>query len=332
LHPQVPPLAKSARKPATPQRSALPLLDKYARLDTGAGAEGEGEHRLVASVEASRGCLHLCRHCPIVPVYRGRFVAVPRETVLADIAQQVAAGAQHVTFGDPDFLNGPTHALKLVRELHARWPSLTFDATVKIEHLLAHRALLPALAEAGCLFLTSAIESLNDVVLATLDKGHTAADVPLALSLVRAAGIDLRPTLLPYTPWAKLSDLPALFDFAEQFDLVDRIDPVQYTLRLLIPPGSAILELPGKERWLRGLDAEAFGWRWQHEDARVDALCAESAALAQAHAEAGRPARETFLALRGLVERACGLVRPAGRDDAPRPRRRVPRLTEPWFC
>lgn len=325
LRPDPGPLRKASRKPLLPLRAGLPPLSRYARLsDGGAGA-------LVASVEASRGCLHLCRHCPIVPVYRGRFVAVPRETVLADVEQQVAAGAGHVTFADPDFFNGPTHALRLVRELHARWPQLTFDATIKVEHLLRHRALLPALAEAGCLFITTAVESLNDRVLEALDKGHRAADVPEALRLVRAAGIDLRPTLLPYTPWAELSDLAALFDFAEEHELVEQIEPVQYTLRLLLPPGSAVLDLPGEKPWLGELLPDRFGWSWRHPDARVDALWRESSELAQEHAREGRAPGETLAALRALACRAAGLPAPR-RVGRPRRARPAPRLSEPWFC
>src|SRR5207248_7992241 len=261
------PVALRKRDVAVPSRAALPVLDRYAKLSW------NGEERLVASVDASQGCKHLCRHCPIVPVYQGRFVAVPREVVLADIEQQVAAGARHVTFGDPDFLNGPTHALRIARELHERWPGLTFDATIKVEHLLRHRDLLPELARSGCLFIVSAVESLSDRVLLALRKGHTAADVPEAVRAVRDAGIDLRPTLLPYTPWTGLSDLPALFEFAEHHDLVDQIDPVQYTLRLLIPPGSAVLEGDEPRPWLGTLEPDQFGWMWTHPDPRADDLC-----------------------------------------------------------
>ena len=310
---------REKKRAPVPSRAGLPVLERYARLDV------DGEQRLVASVEASRGCKHLCRHCPIVPVYRGRFVAVPRETVLADIEQQIAMGARHVTFADPDFLNGPTHALRIARELHERWPDVTFDATIKIEHLLDNRRVLPELAACGCLFITSAVESLNDRVLAALRKGHTAADVPVALREVRAAGIDLRPTLLPYTPWTELRDLPALFDFAVEHDLVDRIDPVQYTLRLLIPPGSAILDGDEPRPWLGSLEAEQFGWSWTHPDARVDQLWRASAALAKADAEAEADPLDTFRKLRALAD-------PRARDLPRRPRRHVPRLTEPWFC
>lgn len=303
----------SNRDVAVPSRGALPVLDRYAKL------VWNGEERLVASVDASRGCKHLCRHCPIVPVYRGRFVAVPRETVLADVAQQIAAGARHVSFGDPDFLNGPTHALRIARELHERWPRVSFDATIKIEHLLQHRALLPELVRCGMIFVTSAVESLNDLVLGALRKGHSAADVPLALAAVREAGSELRPTLLPFTPWAALEDLPALFDFAIDHDLVNAIDAVQYTLRLLLPPGSLLLEDAGP--WLREFDDDAFTWRWEHEDPRVDALWRESVEAARGGAG--------FDELRALADRA--MRRPPAKRVG-RSRRSVPRLTEPWFC
>src|SRR5437868_1676247 len=92
----------------TPDRSDLPPLSKYASLQVGA------DRRVVGYTEATRGCKHRCRHCPIVPVYDGRFRAVPIDVVMADIAAQVTAGAQHITFGDPDFFNGPAHALTIV--------------------------------------------------------------------------------------------------------------------------------------------------------------------------------------------------------------------------
>ncbi len=89
----------------TPDRSGLPPLHRYATLRV-----ADGSTRVAGYTEASRGCRHLCRHCPVVPVYGGQFRVVQPEVVLADIDAQVAAGAQHITFGDPDFFNGPTHA------------------------------------------------------------------------------------------------------------------------------------------------------------------------------------------------------------------------------
>ena len=285
-----------------PSRAGLPLLDRYAQL-----VVSGGETRVAGAVAATHGCKHLCRHCPIVPVYQGKFVAVPLEVVLADVEQQVAQGAQHLSFTDPDFLNGPTHSLRIARELSRRWPSLTFDATIKIEHLLQHEDLLLELVRCGLLFVTSAIESLNDEVLRRLDKGHTAAQVPQALR-------------------TELQDLPALFDFAEEHELIEAIDPVQYALRLLLPPGSLLIDPAAP--WLREFDTAAFTWRWQHADARVDELCSASGALV--HDRADGDARETFLLLRDLADRAA--QRPARKARVLHSQRAMPRLTEPWFC
>ena len=109
--PQGEPVISVARqKFITPDRTGMVALEKYARL-----VMPSGEARTVGYTEASRGCKHLCRHCPIVPVYNGVFRIVDREVVMADIRQQVSAGARHITFGDPDFFNGIGHAIPLGR-------------------------------------------------------------------------------------------------------------------------------------------------------------------------------------------------------------------------
>ena len=116
-----------------PDRQSLPALDKYSQL-----VFPDGDRRVMGFTETTRGCKHLCRHCPVVPVYNGRFYAVPADIVLEDIRQQVAKGAQHISFGDPDFLNGPLHAQRVIEAMHEEFPSLTYDAVIKIEHLIKH--------------------------------------------------------------------------------------------------------------------------------------------------------------------------------------------------
>ncbi len=312
---------------AVPERDLLPPLRSYARLDHG------GESRLAGHVEASRGCLHHCRHCPIPPVYGGRFFVVPRQIVLADLRNQVAAGARHITFGDPDFLNGPVHAMEIARALHAEFPSLTFDVTAKIEHLLKHRALLPELARLGCLFVVSAVESLNDTILGILDKGHTRSDVVLALRLTSDAGITLRPSFVPFTPWTSLSDYQELLTFIEAGDLIGHLDPVQLSIRLLVPPGSLLVEHPAMRPFLGPLDADRFTYLWAHPDPRLDRLQQEVADLVAGAAGDHEEAHLTFAKIKaraaaGREDGPLPLPRPPDRRDKGRP----PRLTEPWFC
>jgi radical SAM superfamily enzyme YgiQ (UPF0313 family) len=310
-----------------PSRSALPSIKKYAHL------EHDGRMELTAYAEASRGCLHRCRHCPIPPVYGGRFFAVPREVVLADVRQQIEAGARHVTFGDPDFLNGPTHALAVARELHAEWPDVTFDFTAKIEHLLRHRAHLPALREAGCLFVVSAAESLSDTVLAHLDKGHTRADIMTALGLTREAGITLRPTWVAFTPWTTLDDHRAWLDFLADEGLIDHVDAVQYGLRLLMPPGSLLLESPAMRPHLGPLEPATLSHRWTHPDARMDRLQAETAAIVAKAIGMQADTPAIFDRVRAMAAETAGAAPPASvRAAMSRDRRRPPRLSEAWFC
>ncbi len=309
-----------------PSRKALPSLEKYAHL------ERDGRLELAGYVEASRGCKHRCRHCPIPPVYDGRFFVVPRDVVLADVRQLVEAGATHVTFGDPDFLNGPGHALGVARALHAEFPSVSFDFTAKVEHLLRQRRHLAELAALGCLFVVSAVESLSDTVLAHLDKGHTRADVVEALAAVRAAGIALRPTWVAFTPWTTLADYREMLDFVEREGLIDQVDPVQYSIRLLVPPGSLLVETAAMRPHLGELVEADFYYRWTHPDRRMEALQgAVAAGVGDATARGEDPA-VTFHAIRCFADEAAGLT-PAPAPTLPRADRpRAPRLTEPWFC
>jgi radical SAM superfamily enzyme YgiQ (UPF0313 family) len=309
-----------------PRRDVLPPLERYARVVVGA------EQRLVGYVEASRGCAHHCLHCPIPPVYGGRLRIVPEEIVLEDVCQLVAMGAEHVTFGDPDFFNGVRHSLRIVEAMHEAFPRLTFDATIKIEHILEHRREIPRLAAAGCLFIVSAVEAVQDQVLAHLEKGHTAADVRTALAVVDAVGLPLRPTFVPFTPWAALEDYIELLGFIHSHALVDHVDPIQLAIRLLVPCSSALLDTDALTPYLEGFDADHFSYRWRHPDPRVENLHRRVTEAVQQGARDGAEARVVFDRIYSLAAGALG--GPVSPPTVPDRRRvgPVPRLTEPWFC
>ena len=319
----VPSMKRVAFEP--PQRDGLPTLERYARM------RSDGELRLAGYTESSRGCKYVCRHCPVTPVYNGRFFVVPHDIVLGDVRSQVNSGAKHITFGDPDFLNGPRHAQRVVRSLHAEFPEVTFDFTARIPHLLRYSDLLPEMADSGCAFVVSAIESLSDDVLASLDKGHVRADILRALDLLDDAGIPLRPSLLPFTPWTTLDDYLELLAFVRENDLVDYIDPVQYSLRLLIPPGSAILEKHAQAPWIGELDPASFSYVWNHPDGRMENLQKQVSLRVANDDRAGEPVRSTFAAIEEIAA-GIGCVSPPYPRTVPS-RRKVPAgLTESWFC
>jgi pyruvate-formate lyase-activating enzyme len=306
-----------------PARSALPSLDRYARfVDRG------GEH-LVGYVETTHGCAHRCRHCPVPVVYDGRVRMVTENVVLTDIAQLVEAGAGHITFGDPDFLNAPQHAQRIVRAMHAAFPDVTFDCTVKVEHILRHADVWAEWSASGCAFVVSAVECLSDDILRRLDKGHTAADASAAVALLRSHGVELRPSLLPFTPWTAIEDVLAIVHFVVDHDLIGNVDPVQYTIRLLIPEGSLLLGEEGVD--VGPYDGSRLSYEWQSRDPRVDELQRELAALVESNVARGEDIAATFMDVNAAVHRAAGaaapeFVIPPGSIEG------RPRLTEPWFC
>lgn len=308
-----------------PDRTGLPQLERYAHLEIPAVG-----NRVVGFAEGSRGCKHLCRHCPVVPVYQGRFRVVPAEIVLADVRQQVAAGAQHVSFGDPDFLNGPAHARKLVELLHAEYPAITYDVTIKIQHLIQHADMLPLLKDTGCLFITSAVESVDDQVLELLAKNHTSRDFSYAVALVRAAGIALAPTFVPFTPWTSLQGYLDLLQRLVELRLVESVPPIQLAIRLLIPQGSYLLDLPGFREQIEPFDARILGYPWKNPDARVDAL-QRSVQILVAESEAqGMARREIFARIWRLAHEAAGAVIPVLPKDSLG--EEIPHMSEPWYC
>jgi hypothetical protein len=268
-----------------------------------------------------------------VPVYEGRFRIVQRDVVLEDIRQQVDAGAEHITFGDPDFFNGVGHAIPLVNTLHQAFPQLTYDVTIKIEHLLRHAEHLPTLRDTGCVLITSAVEAVQDRVLAILDKGHTRQEFLQALALCREIGIHLNPTFVAFMPWTTLDDYIELLTVIAEQGLIDHVAPIQLAMRLLMPAGSKILDVPQIDEVLDGFDDAALTYRWTHPDPRVDRLCDEALSLVQSGEADGASRQVIFMRLWSAAYKM------AERPIAPLPtpieapvRGPVPYLSEPWYC
>ncbi|HEY6319098.1 MAG TPA: CUAEP/CCAEP-tail radical SAM protein [Acidimicrobiia bacterium] len=309
-----------------PARHLLPPLDRYTQLVVG------DEERLVGSVLASRGCSHRCRHCPVPVIYDGRVRVVDDSIVMADVDQLVDAGIRHVTFADPDFLNAPHHSRRIIAAVHQRYPHLTFDCTTKVEHILRYPNVWPELAVAGCVFVVSAFESASDTILRHLDKGHSVGEASQAVAILREHGIEVRPSWLPFTPWTTFEDLRDLLDFVIAHDLVANVDPVQYSVRLLLPEGSLLLADDAMAAHLGHYDQARLGWTWSHPDPAVDQLQADVATLVEERV--GQTAALTFSEIDAMIRarvRPVSSPPPPGSVSKGAAGKRA-RLSEPWFC
>lgn len=310
----------------TPDRNALPPLASYSHL------RDAGEAKAAGYTEATRGCKHLCRHCPVVPVYHGQFRVVQTDVVLADIRQQVAAGARHITFGDPDFFNGPTHSVRIVEALHAEFPEVTYDATIKIEHLKKHRDLLPVLKSTGCLFVTSAVESVDDRVLGLLDKNHTRRNFYEVATLMQTVGLALQPTFIAFMPWTTRAGYAELLRDIAELRLIENTAPVQLALRLLVTQSSRLLDLDDIQAVIGPFDKDALAYPWRHPDPEVDRLAAYVFALVAKRQDEKRSRGDIFAELWEVAngEPMPQRLRMSETELAsPHP---SPHMDEPWYC
>lgn len=253
---------------------------------------------------------------------------VPQDVVLEDIARLVENGARHITFGDPDFLNAPAHSVSILEEAHAAHPEVTFDATIKVEHILRHIDLWPHLAEQNLLFVVSAFESVDETTLGILDKGHTVDDMVLAIETLRGVGIHIRPTWLPFVPWTRADHVASLFHFITDNDLVSATDPVQLAIKLLIPEGSLLEHHPAVTPHLIRYDSDSLTWQWSFAEPDVAVLHKELTAIAADASECEQQVTPTLQAMwRAAATRLdtdIGALPQNGAD--------TPRLTESWFC
>ncbi len=310
-----------------PIRDDLPSLDNYAHLFV-----GDGSSKIVGYTETSRGCKHKCRHCPIVPVYQGQFRIIDPDTVLADIRQQINSGAEHISFGDPDFLNGPSHAIKVASKLHEEFPDISYDATIKIEHLLKHQDLLPELKKTGCILITTAVESVENDILQILSKGHTCEDFKKAAKILRNNDLVLSPTFVPFTPWTSKEGFFGLLNTVGELDLIENVAPIQFAIRLLIPNHSFLLELAEIQPYLLDYDQEALSYQWRNLDGSVERLCAEIQEIVEIGTKEGHSRIKTFKSLYAAAANACGLSKIDFPYTVKSSSVNIPSMSEPWFC
>jgi hypothetical protein len=221
----------------------------------------------------------------------------------------------------------------LVEELHRRWPQLSYDVTIKVEHLLKHANHLGALRDTGCLFVTSAVESVDDAVLARLDKGHTRADFLAVVELFRKTSLALQPTFVPFTPWTTLTGYCELLSVLAEHNLVENVAPIQLAIRLLIPAGSRLLELPEMAKVIGPFDERALVYPWQHVDPRVDQLASEVEDLVRRGEKFRRTRAQIFSQIWEAAHHAAGSVEKV-RPSLPFlvSRAAIPYLNEPWYC
>jgi hypothetical protein len=222
--------------------------------------------------------------------------------------------------------------MAVVEALHREFPRQSYDVTIKIEHLLKHKRHLATLRDTGCLFVTSAVESVDDEVLRRLEKGHTRADFLEVTRIFRELDLVLHATFVPFTPWTTLDGYLELLRVLQENDLVENVAPIQLAIRLLIPRGSRLLELDEIRHLVGPFDPSALVYPWRNSDPRVDALGAEVEQIVSSGEKHKLPRPTIFARIGKAAHQAAGVETEFGARPVLVSRAAIPYLNEPWYC
>ena len=308
-------------KHSVPDRTILPSITDYSHIV-------DGSNNLIAgSVETTYGCKHECTHCPVPIEFKGMFKTFGTEKIITDVTNQVEEGAKHISFNDPDFFNGPKHALKILQLLNEKHPSITYDSTIKVEHILKYPDYFQELKNLNMLFVISAFETTNDHVLNILQKNHSFNDLNKAVELSLENKIDIRPTWMPFSPWTEQNDLISIIKLIENYKLRETVDPIQLTIKLLVPKNSLILKRPEMKEYLLDYDPASFSYAWQYKFPNIDNIQNELFTYVLQH-----ESENEYTQYLGLVDILESHTNETLLNSEKYSQRIVPKLSETWFC
>ena len=304
-----------------PNRQIFPDISNYAHLV-------DGSNNLIAgSVETTYGCKHSCTHCPVPISFNGSFKTYSLEKIVSDVKNQVNQGAKHISFNDPDFFNGPIHALKILESLNEKFPSITYDSTIKVEHIIKYKKYFKELSSLNMVFVISAFETTNDLVLSILEKNHTSHDLNNSIEISQDFGIDIRPTWMPFSPWTELNDLSNIVKLIEKYELRETVDPIQLTIKLLIPKHSLIIKKPEINKYLGNYEKNSLSFKWEYENNDVEKLQSSLFDFILNNSELDE--HKQYLGMVNIIEKCTDtkLLTNSSYDF-----KNVPKLSETWFC
>ncbi len=124
----------------------------------------------------SRGCPYPCTFCSVAPVWGHQSVSRSPGSIVDEMRHlNHAAGVDLFLFQDEFFVSSKSHVMAFCRELVRSGLDVKWKAFGRIN--LTDRAMMQAMADAGCVELRFGVESGSDEVLRRIKKGFTAAEV-----------------------------------------------------------------------------------------------------------------------------------------------------------
>ena len=176
-------------------------------------------------VLTSRGCPHRCNFCSAL--LHGRFRRRSPGRVVDEIERVVERfGTDRFVFRD--YTMAPrSHILGICDEIMKRGLKIRWHCLIRVD--LIDEELLGRMKEAGCYEINFGIESADQGVLDSYDKGITVEQVERTFELCRKLGIETMANIMLGGPY----DTPE--SIRKTFDLFIRLDPDRACITLFFP-------------------------------------------------------------------------------------------------
>ncbi len=166
--------------------------------------------RVLAHLQASRGCSRTCLYCPYIRNF-GRWAGRSPDAVQADFRDVIRMGAEAIQFRDQDFASDREHALSVAAAIAKLGANVPWRVEGNLDKF--DDELLDVLAATGCEEVIFGLESVDPMVLKT-SRRRVFNDTADRVGAIRARGIRARGLFVLGLPEDELFKIVKTLDWA----------------------------------------------------------------------------------------------------------------------
>lgn len=194
------------------------------------------------SIVTSRGCPFQCAYCS-KDVFKDTFRARSPQNVCDEIEELISKyNAQEIQFYDDDFTLDMKRTEEVCDEILRREIKIRWSCVTRVD--LVNEKLLRKMKQAGCWLVSYGVESGNQKILDSINKGFTVEQVISAFEMTRRVGLTTICYFIIGLPGETKKTIQ------ETLDLVKKIKPNFISCGILtIFPGSRLFKLIKSEKY-----------------------------------------------------------------------------------
>jgi anaerobic magnesium-protoporphyrin IX monomethyl ester cyclase len=216
-------LIRTPQRPYMDNLDALPFPARHLLPSLNAYKPTPSAYRKLpqATMITSRGCPYHCAFCDR-SVFGNKYRARTAGNVVDEMELLIAKyGAKEIRFWDDTFNVDQQRVISICDEIRRRGLDVTWTCLGRVNHM--SKAVLEAMAEAGCWQVDYGIESGNQETLNSITKGQTLEMVRKVVKMTNKAGIGVRGFFMLGLPGENEATMTDTIKFAKSLNLTSAI-------------------------------------------------------------------------------------------------------------